>query len=261
MKNAILTLSVLTLFVLAQACDLSPEALMGGKHNRNGSVNEVLPVYSQDMCSDGSGRDLTPVLPRKTVYDDYNSPHADCGNMGSLISSVGLELKNEYLVLLLNPLFPSDAVKRYPKVTTLEYRHAITNKILRFECNPSPTDTSAVRCVPHSEVPFEYRDKAKFGSRLETPVKAGSKLAQNAEGLGVYVPYHLTIENGLCPNTGSPSQIAEYTEYNSEKFCDKNTTERMIDGVKFPSLDWVDPSKGSPSDPIEPAQPVNPVSP
>lgn len=232
------------LLLKLQACDFSPGALSGdkGKKAIPVSSNPSAATPAQNCLTDV---DSTPILER--VIDKYrerdNHPHPDCGSMAFLLESVNIEAAGPNagkLIIQQRPLFPSDPKARFANISTLEYRHAITNRILRFECvATSGPEGPRQACRPRAEVAYEYRDTAGNESRAETAIPYGTALKVSERGLGQYVPYRMILRNHACPNYGTSYESAEYRESVEPNFCDEHTTDRMIDNVKFPSLDWV----------------------
>lgn len=238
MKGLVLGLFAL---VLMQGCDLSPDALMGGKE-RGGDVynDEAVPASMERTCESP-----TPYLKvvRTSACSQFSSSHSSFGNLD--LERLDVSADGRKLFVRFEGRSSSGATVRIsPDLHVLEYRDSTTGGILRFACKLEVSDLYG--CTPACRL-----TAAKADSQVKedcVPLSEDVSLAENVEGKGVFVAYRIGIRNPTCTSEESVfgDLKALVSTSASSVYCDQVSHERKTsDGVTLPSLDWaVPPASG-----------------
>lgn len=239
MKGLVLGLFSL---VLMQACDLSPDALLGGKERGADpyASDSVQPVSMERTCESP-----TPYLKtvRTSACSQTSSSHSGFGSLDLERLDVSADGRKLFVRFEGKSGFGA-TVPVSPELHVLEYREAATGGILRFACSLEMNDLYG--CKPACRL-----SAAKADSQVKedcVALNGDVSLAENVEGKGAFVAYRIGIRNPTCSSEeyvfGDLKALVS-TSANSV-YCDQVSHERKTsDGVTLPSLDWaVPPASG-----------------
>ena len=228
MKNLFLVLATLTLF---QACDFSPEALMGDKPRDDSSVgfypiSPIYPVQSLEKCESTFGEEVYSL---KADHHDIPSPL-------KVVEGVELYQRGDILGVSLLPINPHEFPKKHLDISYLDYREIHTGDVVRFKCGRTQPQTNEATCSPNCRISHTNADTPN--APCESFVNSDVSFSMNLEGRGALAPYAMHLNNPYTKNDDSYGFKEGQSGSDLQKY-DYCSTLRKIDGVVFPSLDWL----------------------